>query len=208
MLSPFIKREIFKEAKRCHYQVPSDYEKILEKAQKVNAISDDKIVFSHLYDLWGSSLNANAGILHLILCNTKWAIRLVFFNNEDTMNAFFITIGHELTHKEKDFLCFSLNPKDYKFMFRVGEVHADYGAAEKMVHSSRRKLLESVRYKKALKKIDKEDFMHPTWNKREYYIEHFDFDEKLIRQIATDVGCSNSKLIQKVCNYYKRIVLK
>ena len=41
MLSPFIKREIFKEAKRCHYQVPSDYEKILEKAQKVNTISND-----------------------------------------------------------------------------------------------------------------------------------------------------------------------
>ena len=28
MLSPLIKREIFKEAKRCHYQVPSDYEVI------------------------------------------------------------------------------------------------------------------------------------------------------------------------------------
>ena len=50
MLSPLIKREIFKEAKRCHYQVPSDYEKILEKAQKVNTISDDKIVFSWLYN--------------------------------------------------------------------------------------------------------------------------------------------------------------
>ena len=52
MLSPFIKREIFKEAKRCHYQVPSDYEKILEKAQKVNAISDDKIVFL-IYMIYG-----------------------------------------------------------------------------------------------------------------------------------------------------------
>ena len=38
---PLRKEEIFKEAKRCHYQVPSDYEKILEKAQKVNTISDD-----------------------------------------------------------------------------------------------------------------------------------------------------------------------
>ena len=59
-----------------------------------------------------------------------------------------------------------------------------------------------------LKKKDEEGFIHPSWDKREYYIEHFDFDEKLIRQIAADVGCSNSKLIQKVCNYYKRIVLK
>ena len=77
-----------------------------------------------------------------------------------------------------------------------------------MVHSSKQKLLESVRYKRALKKKDEEGFIHPSWDKREYYIEHFDFDEKLIRQIAADVGCSNSKLIQKVCNYYKRIVLK
>ena len=46
MLSPLIKREIFKEAKRCHYQVPSDYEKILEKAQKVNTISDDGISYN------------------------------------------------------------------------------------------------------------------------------------------------------------------
>lgn len=207
MLSPLIKREIFKEAKRCHYQVPSDYEKILEKAQKVNTISDYKIVFSWLYNS-DSVLNSSSMVPHLILCNKRWAIRLVFFNNEDTMNAFFITIGHELTHKEKDYFSWTLSITDYKFMLQIGEVHADYGAAEKMVHSSKQKLLESVRYKRALKKKDEEGFIHPSWDKREYYIEHFDFDEKLIRQIAADVGCSNSKLIQKVCNYYKRIVLK
>ena len=41
MLSPLIKREIFKEAKRCYYQVPSNYKEILENAQKVNTISDN-----------------------------------------------------------------------------------------------------------------------------------------------------------------------
>lgn len=116
MLSPLIKREIFKEAKRCHYQVPSDYEKILEKAQKVNTISDDKIVFSWLYNS-DSVLNSSSMVPHLILCNKRWAIRLVFFNNEDTMNAFFITIGHELTHKEKDYFSWTLSISASNLLF-------------------------------------------------------------------------------------------
>lgn len=41
MLSPLIKREIFKEVKWCHYQIPSNYREILENAQMVNTISDD-----------------------------------------------------------------------------------------------------------------------------------------------------------------------
>lgn len=41
MLSSLIKREIFKEVKQCHYQIPSNYREILENAQMVNTISDD-----------------------------------------------------------------------------------------------------------------------------------------------------------------------
>lgn len=90
---------------------------------------------------------------HYILCSTRWALRLVFHQDEKTFNAFRITIGHELTHKEGD-------------------------------------------------------FMHPSWERREYYAEHFNFDEELIRQIAIDVGCSNEKLIKRISEYYKKIILR
>ena len=46
MLSSLIKREIFKEVKQCHYQIPSNYREILENAQMVNTISDDGISYN------------------------------------------------------------------------------------------------------------------------------------------------------------------
>lgn len=52
MLSPFIKREIFKEAKRCHYQVPSDYEKILEKLKRSMLYQMIKLYFL-IYMIYG-----------------------------------------------------------------------------------------------------------------------------------------------------------
>ena len=77
-----------------------------------------------------------------------------------------------------------------------------------MAACSRQKLLDSTRYKKALKKKDKGDFAHPSWERREYYVTNFNFDEKLIRQIARDVGCLNERLIEKITQFYKPIVLK
>lgn len=208
MLSSLLKRKLFKVAKENNQKVPINYPQILEKAQSVNHLSDDKIVFSWFCDSGGLSLSASATLKHYIVCNTGWALRLIFYNDESTWNAFRITIGHELTHKDGDYFSFRIRKRDRKFISRVGEVHADFGAAEKMAACSRQKLLDSTRYKKALKKKDKGDFAHPSWERREYYVTNFNFDEKLIRQIARDVGCLNERLIEKITQFYKPIVLK
>lgn len=64
-----------------------------------------------------------------------------------------------------------------------------------------------LKYKRDYQKGDIEDFIHPSWARRKYYVKHFDFDTKLIQQIAKDVGCKNHKLINKVCKFYKPIQL-
>lgn len=207
MLSPLIKRRIFQVAKDLNKQVPNNYQQILGKIQE-NCISEEKIIFSWLYGSGSMTLNANATIPHCVICTAGWAVRLVFYQDEKTFNAFRITLGHELTHKEGDFFSFCYKRRDYKLMYQSREVHADFGAAEKMTNCSRKKLLDSIRYKKALKETDKGDFFHPSWERREYYAEHFNFDEELIRQIAIDVGCSNEKLIKKISEYYKKIILR
>lgn len=208
MLSPLIKRAIFKLAKENNLDLPENYEQILIEAQNINCVSKDKILFSWLYNSGSLVLNGNAMLPHYILCSTGWALRLVFHQDEKTFNAFRITIGHELTHKEGDFSLFHINKLDRGLIFQVREVHADFGATEKMSACSRQKLLDSIRYKKSLKKVDAGDFMHPSWERREYYAEHFNFDEELIRQIAIDVGCSNEKLIKRISEYYKKIILR
>ena len=55
-----------------------------------------------------------------------------------------------------------------------------------------------------------DDDYHPSWDKRESYVENFDFNSELIDQIAKDTGYSNPKFINKVkiCGYYGDIKLK
>lgn len=118
-----------------------------------------------------------------------------------------ITIGHELTHKEKDFFSFRYI-LSYKFISWVNEVHADFGAAEKMADSSRNKLILSMKYKLSLKQTDNDSPTHPSWEKRLDYVSNYDFDETLIRKIAEDTGCQNEILINKIISYYKPIMLK
>ena len=208
MISSLLKRKILKYAKDNRVQVPENYLDILYSAEKIEQIPGEKIVFSWVYTSGALSLSASAMLPHYIVCNAGWAVRLIFYNDESTWNAFRFTIGYELIHKDGDYFFFPAKIKESKFMLQTAEIHADFGAAEKMADCSRQKLLDSIRYKKALKKVDRGDFIHPSWKRREYYAENFNFDEKLIRQIAKDVGCSNEKLIEKVGKYYKKIVLK
>ena len=108
---------------------------------------------------------------------------------------------------QKDFFSFRYI-LSYKFISWVNEVHADFGAAEKMADSSRNKLILSMKYKLSLKQTDNDSPTHPSWEKRLDYVSNYDFDETLIRKIAEDTGCQNEILINKIISYYKPIMLK
>ena len=132
----------------------------------------------------------------------------MFLNNE-IKDAFTITIGHERVHLEKDFFYKKpINKFGKKFVNWVNEVHADFGAAEKMADSSRDKLILSMKYKLSLKQTDNDSPTHPSWKRRLEYASNYDFNEALIQRIATDTGCDNEVLINNINAYYKPINLK
>ena len=97
---------------------------------------------------------------------------------------------------------------DKTFINYVNEVHADFGAAEKMVDSDRHKLILSMEYKLSLKQTDNDSPTHPSWKRRLEYASNYDFNEALIQRIATDTGCDNEVLINNINAYYKPINLK
>ena len=211
MICQFTKEYILEQAKEKNIEIPSNYETILENYCELVKKYGYDLEFRKGRSLTFDNLGANAGCLknNSIVATPEWAFQLVI-KNQDADTAFRITLGHELTHKETQFShYFSLC--NLKYIAWVNEVHADFGAAQKMFNSNRKILIKAIDYKLNYKhkhqKGDIEDFTHPSWVRRKYYVEHFNFDSKLIQQIAKDVGCSNKKLINKICLFYKEIKL-
>lgn len=65
-----------------------------------------------------------------------------------------------------------------------------------------------MRYKQKSKiKKDNDSFTHPSWQRRITFLTDYDFDEKLMRDVAQIVGCNNEKLINKVCSHFEKIIL-
>lgn len=121
-----------------------------------------------------------------------------------------MSLGHEMTHKDNDIKVIKgmFIKNGTKFLAHVNEVHADFGAVQKLANNNREKQLKAMKYKQSYKKnVDVSDFCHPSWNQRYNYIEKYNFDEKLIRQIAADVGCTNEKLIEKAIRHFDIIRL-
>lgn len=141
----------------------------------------------------------NANYKHLpIQVSQAYAAKLVLNDSNDIHNAFLMSLGHEMTHKDNDIKVIKgmFIKNGTKFLAHVNEVHADFGAVQKLANNNREKQLKAMKYKQSYKKnVDVSDFCHPSWNQRYNYIEKYNFDEKLIRQIAADVGCTNEKLI-------------
>lgn len=208
MVSFLVKKHIYNRAKDWNLQVPSNWEDIIKEYINFIQINNISITFSWLYDLGRKSLNANAIVKNKIILNAEWAARIILYNNSKTKNAFLITIGHELTHKEKEISRFAWKRNDRKFIAQLNEIHADFGAAQKMVNSSRERLINSIDYKKRLKKIDKGDFVHPSWKRRGYYANNFNFNKTLVYQVANDTYCKNARLVEKTSKFYEDIILK
>lgn len=201
------KHYIFKRAAELNTVVPSNYLDILKEIIKSELSNGIYIKISWLYNC-NKFINANAFFGKIILLNPEWATCLILYKDNDLENAFNITIGHELTHKDKHLCSFRLSKKKEQFMAWVNEVYADFGAAEKRAGASRQKLLDSIKYKKERHPTE-DSQLHPSWERRKHYVENFDFEPLLIEQIAKDVGYHNQKFIDKVksCGLYKNINL-
>lgn len=198
---------IYIRAKKLKKQIPKDFKQILKDTNNILELNGNKIIFSFFESRFAHKLNASASIPFCLIFSMEWAARYVLFRDNETENAFLITVGHELTHKDNEFKPKG-NKRDKNFIKRVNEVHADFGAVQKMVHSSRKKLLSGIEYKKGLCKADIEDAAHPSWAKRKYYAENFNFDQKLVKQIAKDMNYENQYIIEKISVYYKEIMLR
>lgn len=190
--------------------MPENIDEILVKIKENEQLKQYDFKILSYFDAFSTQVsggyfrNSNIGV------NSEWAARLVLYNDDPSVtNAFMITIGHEATHKENDYtLLKSLKKVNKKFINWIDEVHADFGAADKVADSSRNKLIASIDYKiNDCKNSYKDYSSHPSWQRRRYYAENFDFNEQLIRQVAEDTGCKDEKLIQKVCGYYDDINL-
>lgn len=184
-------------------KLPPNYKKILiEYAQ----LSNTPIYFAIWWGYKKDMLNASAIIPYIIVLNCAWTYNIAYNDNENTRYAFLITLGHELTHKDGDFFELLYWGVNKDFIKWINEVHADFGAAQKMFDSNRSVLINSCQYKYNYKinhnKKDIDTSSHPSWTRRKYYAEHFDFNSKLTQQIAKDIGCTNQKLINKICLYY------
>lgn len=174
-----------------------------------------KLLFLVWKDGFSKSIGASANIPFLIIFSAEWAVQLIINDKEDTINAFRMTLGHELSHKDGDyaFLFWErenkhfIHKRDRKFVSWVTEIHHDFAAAEKMVAYNKEKLLASMKYKIEAKPNNKPGQSHPSWEQRKEYVETGIFNEELIKEIATVTSCTNKELIERVCEYYKPIIL-
>lgn len=149
------------------------------------------------------SLNAECGWLKKspIIVYPEWAARVVLKRDDEYVrNAFRFTLGHELAHKDRRYRTLPIPCKFFEFIAQVNEVYADFGAAIKVADGSRAALLSSIEYKrdnksKTLSNI-KQDNFHPSWERRKYYVENFDFGKRLIEEIAKDNHC-HGKLVER-----------
>lgn len=150
-----------------------------------------------------------------IVVNSEWISRVkISAKNEDEIHkAFMITIGHELSHKER-----RLSPwkRSIKYMFKymkviayVNEIYADFGGVKKMMENNqkdRTELIKSCKYKQTIKKsytIDCDTPHHPSWDKRIYYVSHFNFNEDLRKRIIEKEDCFNTEITNMILEFYK-----
>lgn len=184
----------------------------------------DELVKSHGYQLViytrlgqdKDSVNCNAGFFKFspIFVTQHYAMQLILNPSTEMRNAFMVSIGHELTHKDGN-LCPLMGlltnqllkiPANVQFLSHVNEVHADFGAVQKVANSKRSVQVNAMTFKMQHRE-ERHDFEHPSWKQRLNYIENYNFNEILIRQIAKDTNCTNEKLIQRAVKHFPEIVL-
>jgi hypothetical protein len=191
-----------------------EYFDILDKYCAIVDGYDFKLQFREGRGLESNTLNANAGLCKVpIVVTPKWASQLVFESSAETQNAFMMTLGHELTHKDRDIITL-FHPFHFKLYSWISEIHADFGAAQKFGGIyDRDSLLCSIDYKAKYAEYNMDGLEHPSWGTRRRYALHYNFNYELLEEIARNVSLNPSGMIMKLrLKYilwrYKQINLK
>jgi len=183
------------------------YEKVAQIIAEIN-YTPYKLMPSWMFDMGSNTLNACAFLPGIIIINSEWIAHLALFQNVETRNAFIATLGHEMAHKDNDYVFWEFGTKDKKFVNWINEVHADFSGADKSFQADRVKEINAIEYKLRFKSNkDKDSSGHPSWKKRLEYVTNYNFNKRLIRRIADDVKCGNEILIQNVMEHFSDIVL-
>lgn len=189
LLKRHIKKRYEEEKSRPNSELlifPDNWEEVLDRYKHIAHREGVYVIFSD-YSFTPNSLNASSMLPGGVLFSKEWAVRAVLFDGDETRNAFMVAVGHELSHKEKEYPRLRYSGCDREFIAKTNEVLADYNGAKRMLHSSRRDLLRSIFYKRqhriSMGKEDTGDRAHPSWERRAYYVTKYNFDAKLIEQM-------------------------
>lgn len=179
------------------------------KYEHLPILKTAKLRFSFMYETFYKKPSISLNIFETIVVNPSWLI-LLLKENENYENYFLCSIGHELGHISKDFptLKYIFKKNCKKCINWTNEVQHDFYSAKIINDCNRKNLVLWIKNKIILKPNNQSSSSHPSWAKRLYYAEHFDFNEELIKQIAADVNCNDQNLIYELNLFYDNIILK
>lgn len=207
----FLYKHLKVRAKQLNKEIPSNWVQILKGLNNIQQLGDIKIKFSVIKEGFNNILNGTSIFKNHIILSLEWGAIYVLFNDDyEVNNALLISIGHELSHKINDVPEWKYKKYDKSFVSWINEVHADFSGANVM-NLNRDSLVKSCKFKSQYKisqgNKDKDYSSHPSYAKRMSYAENYDFNEKLIKQIACDTNCRNENLVKEVSKHFKHIHL-
>lgn len=215
MISKSTVKYIANKAANANICLPENYLDILEKYCDIVESFGYRLSFRKGRGNNPETLGCNSGYTKYttIVATPEWAATIVLEASVEAQNAFLMTLGHELTHKEKDLspliglliaTLYLTNPiSGLRFVAHVNEIHADFGAVGKFAKNDKEKQIAAMQYKaKRTNETGEDTIAHPLWKHRIEYIGEYNFDESLIKEIAKRSGCKCQRLIALVAKYY------
>lgn len=196
--------------------------------QEYNDILSPYAEFVRKYDrylvfpsyIWSNEESPNATFLNkkIIIVNPYWIKELVLHpQNSIIQMVFYQTLGHEISHT-----IYRLTPEIYglKHYFKIrkysgnfyawiNEIYADFNSIKILFNGNRNKGTECFHYKiKHFQiNISLNTKSHPSMKQRLNYIQYYNFNETLIRDIAIYLQYPTEAEILHVISYFPEIIL-
>lgn len=178
--------------------------------KKTNGLCNKKIIVCYpFFNRRNKYANASAFLFPFIILKNDWTF--LCEDNEESISYLFLTIGHEIAHKDKEPGHISKNKKDRYFTQHVREIRADFygvdfavlcGFDRKTVINSKVKIEEKFNDAEAFNKYSD----HPTAQLRYECLKEFSsFKPETIKYIAKEEHYTNQKVIEYLCahSFYK-----